>query len=520
MLNQTNILSILPSPTVGDAALKGDISSLGDSTFQNFMKDAVRESSYAREDKAPARQERAEQPATPEQNRVEPKENRAAEEVSPTRDQKSSDLNAKETQYGNYQDATHTRADETTDQKTPSSDNQTKVAEHLKDLNVSPEKIDALLEFLNVDGGADINALLASLVQKLNLNPQNLNVDSAIDPAVQQQQLLSLLKDPGQAVDLLVKAGLTEQTAKNLLNKAQSLQGNQAALKAGEDAADDVLVKLTGERTTEGKADFLSQFSDLSKQGDKPQRQASIEKVLTQAAKEPAPELTQKPLEKSLAAAPKLEESFQANPSQSSPVPPQNLANANPLKGNEGLKPPAEVKVQSVNAVSDSAARASDGAKPVSAETLSARGTTEAKVLHQIINKFSLRTHGSQSEIKIKLDPPSLGTVRMNVSTSGDAVRTVVIAESHAVKQIIENNLTQLRDSMSGQGLKVDSFTVLVGGNEGQAGQQNKPHEGRSHYAGSPYAENPSSTETQADPLTDGRSRIFYGESQSISVMA
>ena len=177
--------------------------------------------------------------------------------------------------------------------------------------------------------------------------------------------------------------------------------------------------------------------------------------------------------------------------------------------------------LQSVNAVSESAARTVAGAKPVSAETLSAKGTTEARVINQIINKVSLRSNGSQSEIKIRLDPPSLGTLRMNVTTAGDSVRTVIIAENHAVKQIIENNLAQLRDSMQSQGLKVDSFTVLVGGDEGQAGQQNTAHEGRSNFAGTLYGEQSSTPDTlPTENLAAGRERILNYDSQSLSVFA
>ena len=170
--------------------------------------------------------------------------------------------------------------------------------------------------------------------------------------------------------------------------------------------------------------------------------------------------------------------------------------------------------------VSESAARAVEGTKSVSAETLSARGTTEARVINQIINKVSLRSNGPQNEIKIRLDPPSLGTIRMNVSTAGDSVRTVVIAENHAVKQIIENNLTQLKDSMQGQGLKVDSFTVLVGGNEGQAGQQNTSQEGRSNFARLPYAEQNNVPETLAENRVVGDKRILNYDSQTLSVFA
>ena len=525
MINQPNILSTLTTPTAAQMPLSGDIMGLGDSTFQEFMKDAVKESSLAREDDSLARKESTDQPSPSEKPKVESKENRPAQEVNSSPVEKPLGQDVEETRYGNYQDSTPTHENETTAQNSAAPANQTPIVEQLKDLNISPEKIDALLQFLNVDGGADVNALLQSLVQKLNLNPENFDLDTAADPAVQQRQLLSLLKDQGgKAVDLLVKAGLTEQTAENLLTKIKSLHGNQASLQTTKEAADDVLVKLSGERSAEGKTDFLSQLSDFNKQEDKPQRQASIEKALTQVAKEPASDLNQKPLEKAIATAPKREEPFQLqlNNNQSNPVPPQNLANANPVKGNEGLKAPLEVKVQSVNVVSDSAARLVDGAKPVSAETLSAKGTTEAKVLNQIINKFSLRTNGSQSEIKIKLDPPSLGTIRMNISTSGESVRTVIIAENQMVKQIIENNLAQLRDSMNGQGLKVDSFTVLVGGNEGQTGQQNTRQEGFSHYAGSSYAKNNADPETLANNGNGelGASRIFDNDSQSISVFA
>jgi flagellar hook-length control protein FliK len=521
VINQTNILSILPTPTIGGAPLSGDILSLGDSTFQNFMKDAVRESAYAREETPPVSKERVDSPSTPEQNKVETHENHPAEEIHPAESEALPSQSTKETPESNYHEPTTTHDNDPTGQNVAVAENQTAIVEQLKDLNLSPEKIDALLESLNVENGADVNSLLQSLVQQLNLNPENFDLGATADPSAQRQQLLSLLKgQEGQAVDLLAKAGLTQQESNNLLSKLQSEQVNQATLKAGKETADDLLVKLSGEKSAEGKTDFLSQFSDLNKQGDKPQRQAAIEKVLKQADQEPVSDLNLKPLEKSLATAPKLEEPIQPNPSQGAAAAPNHLANATAPKGSEGVKAPSEVKVQNVIAASDSAAKPAEGAKAVTAETLSAKGTTEAKVLNQIMNKFSLRTNGSQSEIKIKLDPPSLGTVRMNISTSGDSVRTVVIAENHAVKQIIENNLIQLRDSMSGQGLKVESFTVLVGGNEGQGGQQNTPNEGFSHYAGSPDAEQLAATETLPDNAEVGASRILYGDSQSISVVA
>jgi len=500
VVNQTNLLSILPAPTIGNAPLTGDIANLGDSTFQNYMKDAVKESSVAKDNDVSANNERRDRASLAEPNRSERLDNRPADESVRPEAEKVADSDYRE----------KAAVDNATDRRQVSVDDKTQ----------PQESIDSS-ELKENQAYTDINALLQSIAQQLNLNPDDLLVDPSAGPLAQQQKLFSLLQGQGsQAAELLAKAGLTEQQAQNLLAKIQSTQGNQAQLQAGKESVDDVLVKLGGEKSAEGKADFLSQFSDLNKQGDKPQRQSAIEKVLTQSANDPVQELTQKPLDKAVATAPKLEEIFQSQNNQANPLVAQQTAANNPLKNTQGLKAPAEIQVQSVNAVSESAGRTVEGAKSVSAETLSAKGTTEARVINQIINKVSLRTNGSQSEIKIRLDPPSLGTLRMNVTTTGDSVRTVIIAENHTVKQIIENNLLQLKDSMQSQGLKVDSFTVLVGGNEGQADQQNTAHEGRSNFAGSLYNEQNSASEPPVETLVTGQTRILNYDSKSLSVFA
>ena len=100
------------------------------------------------------------------------------------------------------------------------------------------------------------------------------------------------------------------------------------------------------------------------------------------------------------------------------------------------------------------------------------KGVSERSIVDQVVQKFSIRGNGQNTEIKMRLEPPSLGTVRMNVTTQGETVKTTIFAESHAVKQVIENNLSQLKDSFSDQGLKVESFQVMVGGEPGFKDQQ------------------------------------------------
>ena len=173
MVNQTNLLTLLAAPTIGNAPLTGNIANLGDSTFQNYMKDAVRESSTAKESDSSSKNERADRASYTETHR--PKEhpdNRPTDESVRPQAHKASDSN----------DQKRTPVDNATEHKQVSADPQ-------KQPN---ETIDSL-EPIESQVYADINALLQTLAKQLNLNPDDLIVDATADPLAQQQKLLSLL---------------------------------------------------------------------------------------------------------------------------------------------------------------------------------------------------------------------------------------------------------------------------------------------------------------------------------------
>jgi flagellar hook-length control protein FliK len=94
----------------------------------------------------------------------------------------------------------------------------------------------------------------------------------------------------------------------------------------------------------------------------------------------------------------------------------------------------------------------------------------------------------------------------------------MIIAENHAVKQTIENNFNQLRDAMSEQGLKVDSFSVSVGGEPGNPNQNGK-------QLGEGNISNPLSDEQIASSENEGEfeepnASFYFDGNQSISVLA
>jgi len=87
----------------------------------------------------------------------------------------------------------------------------------------------------------------------------------------------------------------------------------------------------------------------------------------------------------------------------------------------------------------------------------------EKTVVDQIVSKVSFKVTGGQEEIKIRLEPPSLGSLQLKVSVEGKIVNAAIVADNNITKEIIQSNLQQLKDSMTEQGLKLDDISVLVG---------------------------------------------------------
>jgi flagellar hook-length control protein FliK len=88
---------------------------------------------------------------------------------------------------------------------------------------------------------------------------------------------------------------------------------------------------------------------------------------------------------------------------------------------------------------------------------------TQTDVIQQIVQKMTLRSHGQQSRMQIKLKPEFLGDIRMQIMTQNQHVTVRMIADSHAVKEIIEQNMHQLKNELQQHGLQIDKFEVLVG---------------------------------------------------------
>ena len=397
------------------------------------------------------------------------------------------------------------------------------LAAQLQELDINQAQFEALLDLLGLNGDADMDALLQSLAQALNLNPKDSGVGTnPLDLIARIQQ------NQGEAINLLKQAGLSDAEAKNFLNHLQSLQN--ASAQKGLDKNASLHVKLDTRTNRSDEASKKNPVLDNSqaetdtaklkgtgKGTEKTDRSASVNKLTETAKPNEAPRITtQEPVNEKGGKTSNLGELLSGKNAKANILQTESFTDGKGFKGLETAKTGPDLQIQSPTVAANTAVKAAESSKPILPENLLARGATEAKIINQIANKMTVRTIGAQNEVHIKLDPPSLGTVRMKIITSGDTVRTVIVAENQAVKQVIENNFNQLRDAMGEQGLKLGSFTVTVGG---ESGHQHPSGESLDEENNTSLFEKTASNDTDENPET-GMGTLFFGDNQSISVIA
>ena len=85
-----------------------------------------------------------------------------------------------------------------------------------------------------------------------------------------------------------------------------------------------------------------------------------------------------------------------------------------------------------------------------------------SQTLDQIVQKAVLSLHNGQHEIELHLKPDYLGHIRMQIVSEGHQVAIKIAAEFPFVKDMLENNLHQLRADLQAQGLNIDELEVSV----------------------------------------------------------
>lgn len=143
----------------------------------------------------------------------------------------------------------------------------------------------------------------------------------------------------------------------------------------------------------------------------------------------------------------------------------------------------------------------------------------ERSVVDQIVSKASLVNRNGQQEMRIQLDPPSLGTVKIQVSVNGNKVNTSMVADNSIARDIIERNMGQLRNSFSDQGFKVDQMSVNVGNDpRQQAADYERPFFMDREF--SSLNSDGNEEGLKAESVLSSRTESSYAESGKLSVFA
>jgi flagellar hook-length control protein FliK len=110
-----------------------------------------------------------------------------------------------------------------------------------------------------------------------------------------------------------------------------------------------------------------------------------------------------------------------------------------------------------------------------------------AELVDRIVQAARLTQSRGSARIKIALNPPNLGELKVDLSIRQRVLHGTLQAESVAAKEMILSNLQSLKDSLEQQGIHVGEFQVLVDPSFQQAAQQD-PDDGRPRSGAPSYA--------------------------------
>jgi flagellar hook-length control protein FliK len=91
----------------------------------------------------------------------------------------------------------------------------------------------------------------------------------------------------------------------------------------------------------------------------------------------------------------------------------------------------------------------------------------DESVLQQVADKLQFAANQGISEIRIQIQPESLGEVKLRIQVEGGVVSAHVQVANQQVQKIIENNIQSLKDALSMQHLQMGSIDVNVRGETG-----------------------------------------------------
>lgn len=331
-----------------------------------------------------------------------------------------------------------------------------------------------VVETSQTESGQDVTAVDVS-----NLNPE-LYVDNQHDETPTEltegenqpseaELKLQLEKNSDLEISDELKQAIEEYQAKNSDNGAGSADGNEVDIQA--------LIQQRYQRSR--NEEQTESDSEEANQGEIPLDHDSLQQVsdtvIEQLQQEPEseqPDITEIVKESSAREAERAKQTDQQNEEVTQTV------------VNPGLKPASEtlsqIQTESTktapvsqenSAIDQDQTLSQQAGTPLSSQTTGTQSTTpvgppvDVKQVEQLVERIVGAVRQSQStgqQLKIRLSPPELGTLQIEVSLkNGEYTAKLEVQNRHAQK-VINDNIAQLKEALSKTGVSLDRIDVHI----------------------------------------------------------
>jgi flagellar hook-length control protein FliK len=97
------------------------------------------------------------------------------------------------------------------------------------------------------------------------------------------------------------------------------------------------------------------------------------------------------------------------------------------------------------------------------------------------------------------LKPPELGTVEINMDIKDHTLKLGLITEHHAARELLLNNIHELKEALLLQGVKLEKVDVQINHNFGQSLSGSKEGTNNGHGTRKDLDENPLNSDNPAE---------------------
>ncbi len=140
-----------------------------------------------------------------------------------------------------------------------------------------------------------------------------------------------------------------------------------------------------------------------------------------------------------------------------------NTPSDNPFSNNQGTEPTYDFRTVTANVKQNTEQEKSfNNSLSQISNSNKSLGQLSNDITDNIIQSAKSYTQGGNSEIKIQLNPPELGTLKLEFSFEEDMLETKITVERPAVKDVIEKDIPRLKELISNSDIDVSKLDVAL----------------------------------------------------------